>query len=151
MKISFSPCGFTDPSICLSLERTASDRLRINGELFNFSPLDEGDIIPSGAMPCEWILGPVSRIDGEICLTLLLPHGSNPEAHMAFPEPIIDPPTGPIDLPFSTWSETSKKVVEGGIELTTTTHRWQLADEISVEFIPDPVIETLEEPENVDA
>lgn len=136
MRISFSAQRRDD---VLTLERTATDRLKINGELFNFGPLTEGDILPSGSIPCEWIVGSVERVDGEIHLSLLLPHGSSPDAHVAFPAPIIDPPLGVIDLPFSTWSETSEEPVEGGVEVTTTTHRWQEADDVSVEFIPDPV------------
>lgn len=98
MKISFSPCGFADPSIRLSLERTGPDRLCINGELFNFSPLNDGDVIPAGKVPCDWIVGPVSRINGEIHLTLTLPHGPNPSQAVAFPEPIYVTKDGPINV-----------------------------------------------------
>lgn len=83
----------------LTLERTAPDRLRINGELFNFAPLAEGDTIPAGNIPCEWIVGPVERIDGEIHLTLILPHGPNPSQAVAFPEPIHVTQEGPVAVP----------------------------------------------------
>ena len=32
-------------------------------------------------------------------LTLVLPHGPNPSQAVAFPDPIIDPPDGEIQLP----------------------------------------------------
>lgn len=144
MKISLSPVGLFKS---LVVERTAPDRLRINGELFNFGPLNDGDVIPSGFIPCEWIVGPVTRSEGDIHLTLLLPHGASPDAHVAFPAPILDPPIGIVDLPFSQWCEVLEEQVEGGINRTTKIHRWQQSDEVSVEFIPNPI----EEPSHVDA
>lgn len=95
MYISFSPQRRDDT---LTLERTAPDRIRINGELFNFGPLADGDELPVGAVPCEWIVGPVQRIDGEIHLALILPHGANPTRDQAFPESIHVTEDGPINV-----------------------------------------------------
>lgn len=95
MHISFTPQRRDDT---LTLERTAPDRLRINGELFNFGPLNEGDVLPE--VPCEWIVGQVERIDGEVRLTLILPHGPNPSEAVAFPEPIHVTQDGPIAIPY---------------------------------------------------
>lgn len=96
MRISFSPQRRDDS---LSLERTSPDRLRINGDLFNFNPLNDGDLISEGVVPCEWIIGPIERVDGEIHLTLILPHGPNPSQSVAFPEPITVTEDGPIEIP----------------------------------------------------
>lgn len=96
MIISFSPQRRDDT---LELEKTNGDRLRINGELFNFGPLPDGGTIPVGEIPCEWIVGPVERIDGEIHLTLILPHGPNPSQAVAFPEPITVTEDGPVAIP----------------------------------------------------
>jgi hypothetical protein len=96
MHISFSPQR-RDGS--LTLERTAPNRLRINGELFNFGPMEDGDVIEAGTVPCEWITGPVERIDGEVRLTLILPHGPNPSQAVAFPEPMTVTEDGPIAVP----------------------------------------------------
>lgn len=96
MRISFSPQRRDDT---LTLEKSSGDRLRINGELFNFNPLAEGDVIPAGAVPCDFIVGPVERIDGEIRLTLILPHGPNPSETVAFPEPITVNDDGPVEVP----------------------------------------------------
>lgn len=96
MRISFSPQRRDD---ALTLEKSMGDRLRINGELFNFNPLAEGDTIPEGAVPCPWIIGPVERIGGEICLTVILPHYPNPSPAVAFPEPITVIEDGPITIP----------------------------------------------------
>lgn len=97
MRISFSPQRRDDT---LVLEKSSGDRLRVNGELLNFNPLAEGDTIPAGAIPCEWIVGPVQRIGGEVCLTLILPHGANPSAATACPEAVVVEADGPIAVPF---------------------------------------------------
>jgi hypothetical protein len=95
MHISFSPQRRDDT---LTLEKTG-DRLRINGRLFNFNSLADGDEIPAGDIPCEWILGTVHRIDGEIRLKLILPHGPSPSDAVAFPDPIFVEEDGPISVP----------------------------------------------------
>lgn len=96
MHISFSPQRRDDT---LTLERTAPDRLRVNGELFNFGPIPDGGMIPAGEVPGGWIVGPVERVGGEIHLTLILPHGPNPSQAVAFPEPIHVTQDGPITIP----------------------------------------------------
>lgn len=96
MRISFSPMRRDD---ALTLEKSSGERLRINGELFNFNPLAEGDTVPAGAIPCDWIVGPVERVGGEVCLTVILPHGPNPSPAVAFPEPITVIEDGPVAIP----------------------------------------------------
>lgn len=108
MRISFSPMRRDDT---LTLEKTSGDRLRINGELFNFNPLEDGDTIPEGVIPCEWIVGPVERIDGEVRVTIVLPHGPNPSHAVAFPEPITVSDDGPIDIPHDETEEDAADVV----------------------------------------
>lgn len=78
----------------------AGDVLTLNGEAFDFGPLPEGATLPAEAVDSEWIVGPVSRIDGELHLTLRLPHGPNPSRAVAFPEPVTVTQDGPIPLPF---------------------------------------------------
>lgn len=96
MRISFSPQLREGK---LNVELMAADRLRINGDLFNFAPLNDGDIISYGAVPCEWIIGPVTKTGGEVHLTLILPHGSNPPAAVAFPEQVHVTQTGKVNVP----------------------------------------------------
>lgn len=95
MKITLSPMR-RDDSLNVIKD---GDKLRINGELFSFISLPDGATIPAGEVPCEWIVGPVERIDGDIHLTLILPHGPSPSEAVAFPAQIIDPPDGSLDLP----------------------------------------------------
>jgi len=77
----------------------ASDVLTLNGEAFDLGPLPDGATLPAEAIDSDWIVGPVSRIDGELHLTLRLPHGPSPSREVAFPEPLHATEDGPIQLP----------------------------------------------------
>lgn len=95
MRISFAPQR-RDDALDVSKD---GDVLTINGEVFDFSSLPDGATILRGNIPCEWISGHVERIDGELHLRLLLPHGPKPSAAVAFPEPITVTEDGPIAIP----------------------------------------------------
>jgi hypothetical protein len=103
MRISLSPMR-RDGALSVS---KSGDILTINGEAFNFASLPDGATIPAGVVPCEWITGPVSRIDGDLHLTLILPHGPHPTQEQAFPEPIINPADGVIALSQNVEEETA--------------------------------------------
>lgn len=92
MHITFTPQRRDDK---LTLERTAPDRLRINGNLFNFGPIPEGATVIAGTIPCDWITGPVARVDGEIHLTIIWPLGPG---ETNYPEPINVTEDGPINV-----------------------------------------------------
>lgn len=77
----------------------AGDVLILNGEAFDFGPLPDGATLPAEAIGSDWIIGPVERINGELHLTLRLPHGPNPIHSVAFPVPINVTTEGPIVLP----------------------------------------------------
>lgn len=147
MRISFTPQRRDDT---LTLELTAPDRIRINGDLFNFGPLSDGGMIPAGTIPCDAIFGPVERIDGDIHITLRLPVPANcTDPWMCFPEPLTVTEDGPVDIPFATSTETREEPVEGGIRIITTTRRWHEPDEVREDFIRNTVTE--EDPADVDA
>lgn len=95
MIVSLSP-QFRDGR--LSLVR-AGDTLTINGDAFDFSPIPEGGLLPREAVECEWLASDVERLDGEIHLTLILPHGPNAPEETRFPEPIHVTDDGPVALP----------------------------------------------------
>lgn len=77
----------------------SGDTLSINGEDFDLSVIPEGAMLPANAISSEYFSGPVERIDGVLYLTLTLPHGANPQPHIAFTADIINPPDGEIELP----------------------------------------------------
>lgn len=82
----------------LALE-VAGDVLTINGQPYDFSPVPEGGLLPREAVECEWLASDVERIDGEIHLTLILPHGAEAPEETRFPEPIHVTEDGPVALP----------------------------------------------------
>ena len=77
------------------------DLLTINSVNYDFSQLPDGATLPTEAVDSSWFERPgvVERVNGELHLTLLLPHGANPAHHVAFPEPITVTADGPIKLP----------------------------------------------------
>ncbi len=70
-----------------------------NGDAFNFASLPTTPPFPAGVVPCDWITGQVDRINGDLHLTLILPHGPKPMPAQAFPEAIVNPADGVIALP----------------------------------------------------
>lgn len=99
MKLILSPVG-TYEELILSRE---GDKLWVNGEEFDFSPLLEGATLPRAAIHSDWFTGDVSRTDGELTLTVKFPHhGSNAPHAARFPEPIIMVEDGNVDLPDTT-------------------------------------------------
>ena len=79
--------------------RKNGEKLTINGKAYDFSQLPDGATLPADAHDCEWITGGVERIDGELQLTILLPHGANAPEETRFPQPIVDPADGQLPLP----------------------------------------------------
>ena len=77
----------------------SGDTLTINGVSYDFSQLPEGATLPKEAVDCEWIVSDVSRINGEIELTILLPHGANASHEARFPQPITMTTDGQVVLP----------------------------------------------------
>jgi len=95
MKINLSPQR-RDEELTVS---KVGDTLTINGEAFDFGQLPDGATLPKDAVDCEWLASDVERIDGELVLTLLLPHGPNAPESTRFPEPIVSPADGEVELP----------------------------------------------------
>ena len=95
MKINLSPQRRND---ALTITKQG-DTLTINGTDYDFTDLPDGGTLPADAVDCEFVIGSVDRVDGELELTLLLPHGANASEAARFPEPIIDPADGEVELP----------------------------------------------------
>lgn len=95
MNIILSPQAYAD-SLTLS---KAGDVLTMNGDEFDFSFIEEGDVLPSDAVECKWLVSDVTRTDGAINLSLILPIGPNASDAARFPEPILNAPDGDIEVP----------------------------------------------------
>ncbi|MCG7624396.1 hypothetical protein [Epibacterium sp. Ofav1-8] len=95
MHLSFTPVRQDQE---LSVTRQG-DSLTINGETFDFAPLQEGDVLPRAAVACDWLASDVTRAGGEIHLTLILPHGPDAPEATRFPQPLSLTGDGPVPLP----------------------------------------------------
>lgn len=96
MKINLKPIRYDKELTLVKNGKT----LTLNGDEFDLSVIPEGATLPNGAIDSIWFAGDVvCGDDGELELTLLLPHGANAPEETLFPEPIINPADGPILLP----------------------------------------------------
>jgi hypothetical protein len=95
MKIILSPQR-RDDTLTVTKQ---GDTLTINGTAYDFSVVPDGATLPKDATDCAWLASDVERIDGVLHLTLLLPHGANASQAARFPQPIINPADGVLELP----------------------------------------------------
>lgn len=89
--------------------------LTINGEVFDFTCMDDGDTLPRAAIKSEWFVGDVDKADGELTLTLLLPNPWNCSPEQAFPVDIINVPDGPIIFPQPLPDQVIEAQAEGAV------------------------------------
>lgn len=71
----------------------------VNETAYDFEQLEEGDVLPLGSIDCNWIVSDVTRTDGQLVLTVLLPHGYTTDSSILFPAPIEVTEDGVITLP----------------------------------------------------
>lgn len=77
----------------------AGDSLAVNGEVFDFDKVAEGDTLPWAALGSGWFAGDVERIDGQLVVTLWLPNPWNYSPEQAFPVPLLNVPDGEVLFP----------------------------------------------------
>lgn len=97
MKINLSPQRRDDELVISKL----GDELTINGTKYDFSVIPDGSTLPNASIAtgCDFLVGSISRVNGELELTLLLPNAANASETARFPQPIINPPDGLVELP----------------------------------------------------
>lgn len=95
MKINLTPKRSDET---LDVLRSGS-KLIVNGEVFDFSPMADGDTLPASAIASEWFFDKVDNVGGELELTLILPLPANFSPEQAFPVPLEDVPDGPVAFP----------------------------------------------------
>ncbi|MNZ30306.1 Caudovirales tail fiber assembly protein [compost metagenome] len=76
----------------------AGDILEVNGVALDFSRLAEGATLPAEAVGCEFVIAPVERINGDLVLTLMLPHDADAPQGARFPVDLY-PADGQVQLP----------------------------------------------------
>lgn len=95
MIINLSPVRMDE---LLTVEKVG-ETLRLNGELFDFSALDDGSTLPAEAISSKWVCSPVERVDGNLIVTLLMPHGAEAGERSRFPVALVNPADGRLLLP----------------------------------------------------
>lgn len=73
--------------------------LVVNGEVFDFSAMNDGDTLPRAAITSRWFAGDVDKEGGELTLTLLLPLPFNFSPEQAFPVDLVSVPDGVVVFP----------------------------------------------------
>ncbi|WEZ90470.1 tail fiber assembly protein [Pseudomonas sp. NyZ480] len=76
----------------------SGDILEVNAVALDFSCLADGATLPGQAVGCEFVIGPVERINGELVLTLMLPHAADASPAARFPVDLY-PADGQVQLP----------------------------------------------------
>ena len=82
--------------------------LTIDGETFDFSPLQDGQALPATAVDSEWFTDEISRAGDTLFVTLRLPYGLNPSDAVAFPDPILVTKAGTVKLPLDAGPDLAK-------------------------------------------
>lgn len=108
MLIKFSPFS-SDERLIVDRE---GDVLYVNGEVFDFTPLEEGSTLPAEAIDSKWFFGEVIRDNGLLTITLRLPFGPNAPESTRFPEDILVSEDGPVQIPVYEVEKTEEVVDE---------------------------------------
>lgn len=95
MKITFSPRR-SEARLILC---RSGDVLTINGDVFDLSGIPEGATLPQKAVACNALVSDITREQGELHLTLVLPHGANAPEETTFPAVIDVFEDGPVAVP----------------------------------------------------
>ena len=77
----------------------AADTLTINGTVYDFTNLLNGETLPQEAIDCEFICGDVERTNGELIIPILLPLKRGASQLAKFPDPVTINTDGQVVLP----------------------------------------------------
>ncbi|MDY7070526.1 hypothetical protein PshuTeo2_05480 [Pseudomonas hunanensis] len=76
----------------------SGDTLEVNGVALDFSRLPDGATLPAESVGCNFVVSPVERINGDLVLTLMLPHAADAPQGARFPVDLY-PADGQVQLP----------------------------------------------------
>ncbi|WP_329603632.1 tail fiber assembly protein [Pseudomonas putida] len=76
----------------------SGDILEVNAVALDLSRLPDGATLPAEAVGCDFVIGPVERINGDLALTLMLPHDADAPQGARFPVDLY-PADGQVQLP----------------------------------------------------
>lgn len=77
----------------------AGETLVVNGVSLDLARLADGSTLPLGAVSSSFIGAPIERVDGNLVVTLVLPHSADAPESARFPVDIYNPVDGPVHLP----------------------------------------------------
>lgn len=77
----------------------AGNTISVNGEVFDFSPMADGDTLPAAAIRSPWFMGQVDKVGEELELGLILPLPINYSPEQAFPDPLLNVQDGVVTFP----------------------------------------------------
>lgn len=95
MQITFTPMR-CDDALILSCQ---GETLIVNGTAHDFGALTEGARLTPEEVGCDWLAGDVTRENGVLQLTLVLPHGARAPQETLFPAPVSVTQDGAIPVP----------------------------------------------------
>lgn len=76
----------------------SGDTLEVNGVALDFSRLPDGATLPAEAVGCDFVIAQVERNNGDLMLTLMLPHAADAPQAARFPVDLY-PNDGQVQLP----------------------------------------------------
>lgn len=112
MIIKFSPVR-SDAGLAVIKK---GDTLTVNGVLLDFSRLEDGATLPAEAIGSEWIIQAVDRTNGDLVVTLVLPHSADAPELARFPVDIFNPADGPVYLPGLDAGTAQQPTIKGVID-----------------------------------
>lgn len=95
VKITFSPVEGLPPTD-ITVE---GDMLTIDGRLHDFTDLAEGDVLTMESVNDPMVVSDVMRVNGEIVVTVILPHGPDAEPTTRYPVAMDVVTAGEVSLP----------------------------------------------------
>lgn len=75
------------------------DILTINNIVYDFSPLPEGALLPPEAISTDVIVGDVTRLNGDVIITITIPYIPDDPESVRFPSDLIKPKDGLLEIP----------------------------------------------------
>lgn len=76
----------------------SGETLEVNSVALDFSRLPDGATLPAEAVGCDFVIAPIERINGDLVVTLMLPHGTDALQAARFPVDLY-PADGQVQLP----------------------------------------------------
>jgi len=96
MKITLIPAVAADGVGAMSMS-VSGDTLTINGTAFDLSGVSEGDTLPAEAVAHDHVVHEVTRVSGEINLSVVLP--CSHEAMASLSQSVVTTASGAVSLP----------------------------------------------------